>query len=820
MNRTGIAVLFGLLSAICGAQTLTITTDSPLPPAIVGVVYSQTLSASGGTPPYSWRFPLGEPVPFFLTLSPAGVLSAAPKTADAGQSYTLRVQATDATGRTEIKSLTLRVLVAAAPALAITTGSPLPGGTVGIDYSQALAASGGTPPYRWVLLAGELPPGLALDGATGTIAGQPASAGRFVFTVQARDEASGNAVRDFILVVAASGNVIPAGPLPSAGAPVAVAIDSTRHRAYVVQRAYYADVAVNDGALPVDRVTVVEAGRVVTTIGVGKALMGDGQGVAVDSVRGRVYVTNADDGAVSVIDSATDAVIETIPVGWDPKGIAVDSASGQVYVANSGNNSVTVLNAAGAVAGTAALAGGAYAVAVDRSTHRAYVTCFAHPWTVVVLEGTTKRAEVPLPLLSTIKAIAIDPGRRAYVSDHNTGMIAVIDLSGAAPLEINRFQAGDYPDAITVDPATHLLYVANLGTAQVGVFNPDGTKVKTLSVLRGPSALAIDEASRKAYVAATLSDSLSVLDLNSQTIAAPIPLGSLPTGLAWDGFARRLYSANFVADAVSVLDPASRSVVASWPCGAAPWALAVDPVLQRLYTLNSGENALAIAGAADGAIRRKIPLGGVEAGVVAVSAGTHRVYVTSGSVNNNNLTVLDGLASEVVATVRVGERPVGIAIDETSGRIYVASQQGGTISVIDAGSNQVIDTWRAASGNLWGLAVDPELSQVYVTVPPNVIGDFSGLEVLDATSGLSKGAIATGNRAEMPAVNPRTRHVFVTDSADGTLTAIDGVTLRVLATFPVGRGARDLVIDPDSGRVYVGNTFDGTVSIIQDKPDL
>jgi DNA-binding beta-propeller fold protein YncE len=47
---------------------------------------------------------------------------------------------------------------------------------------------------------------------------------------------------------------------------------------------------------------------VTATIGVGS----DPDGVAVDSAAGTVYVTNADDGTVSVIDAATNAVTATI----------------------------------------------------------------------------------------------------------------------------------------------------------------------------------------------------------------------------------------------------------------------------------------------------------------------------------------------------------------------------------------------------------------------------------------------------------------------------------------------------------------------------
>src|SRR4029078_5457209 len=36
------------------APALSITTNSTLPPGIVGIPYSQTLKASGGTSPYTW----------------------------------------------------------------------------------------------------------------------------------------------------------------------------------------------------------------------------------------------------------------------------------------------------------------------------------------------------------------------------------------------------------------------------------------------------------------------------------------------------------------------------------------------------------------------------------------------------------------------------------------------------------------------------------------------------------------------------------------------------------------------------------------------
>jgi endoglucanase len=69
--------------------------------------------------------------------------------------------------------------------IALTTSS-LPGGTVGTGYSADLTASGGTPPYTWSVVSGQLPAGLSLSGA-GTISGTPAAAGTFAFTLQVKD---------------------------------------------------------------------------------------------------------------------------------------------------------------------------------------------------------------------------------------------------------------------------------------------------------------------------------------------------------------------------------------------------------------------------------------------------------------------------------------------------------------------------------------------------------------------------------------------------------------------------------------------------------
>jgi len=72
------------------------------------------------------------------------------------------------------------------PDLEITTTS-LPGGSVGVEYSQTLQAAGGLVPYSWAVISGSLPAGLSLGSSTGTISGTPTAEETANFTVQVTD---------------------------------------------------------------------------------------------------------------------------------------------------------------------------------------------------------------------------------------------------------------------------------------------------------------------------------------------------------------------------------------------------------------------------------------------------------------------------------------------------------------------------------------------------------------------------------------------------------------------------------------------------------
>jgi len=184
------------LTLLINPAPLTITTLSTFA-GTVGQAYSQTFSASGGTPPYTlWKIISGSAAP--LTLNGAtGVLSGTP--ANAGV-LNFTIQVTDSAGATAQQAFSITISV---PPLTLTVVSSLPSGTVGVAYSQKLplAASGGTPPYTWSLTSAPVA-GLTFDPNAVTLSGTPTTPGSFTLSVKVTDSAGASATKSLSLTIA------------------------------------------------------------------------------------------------------------------------------------------------------------------------------------------------------------------------------------------------------------------------------------------------------------------------------------------------------------------------------------------------------------------------------------------------------------------------------------------------------------------------------------------------------------------------------------------------------------------------------------------
>ena len=138
--------------------------------ATAGTNYSATISAIGGSSPFTWTLSSGT-LPAGITLGSSttnSVTISGMPTGPGSNPVTFKV--VDATGVLATQPMT--ITVNPPPALDIATTS-LAAGVVGTAYNQTVSVTGGVPSYHWAVTSGSLPAGLNLNASTGAITGTP-----------------------------------------------------------------------------------------------------------------------------------------------------------------------------------------------------------------------------------------------------------------------------------------------------------------------------------------------------------------------------------------------------------------------------------------------------------------------------------------------------------------------------------------------------------------------------------------------------------------------------------------------------------------------
>lgn len=249
-------------------------------------------------------------------------------------------------------------------------------------------------------------------------------------------------------------------------------------------------------------------------------------------------------------------------------------------------------------------------------------------------------------------------------------------------VEKSSIAVGSGASAIT--GAQNKLYIANEDSNTISVIDTESDRFvdQVIEVGRRPRALAVMD--NKLYVANNSSNTVSVIDTtNNQVIGQPIAVGLHPRVLIAVG--NKIYVANMGVGTISVIDAASDKVIGQQivVMGSVPGALAA--IGNKLYVANLSEGTISVMDTtSDKVIRQSIAVGS-DADALAVMGD--KLFVANH--RSNTIAVVDTRSDRVMG------QPIGVerwpsALAVVSNKLFVANLKSNSVSVIDTSSDQVI----------------------------------------------------------------------------------------------------------------------------------
>ncbi|MBI5622432.1 MAG: PQQ-binding-like beta-propeller repeat protein [Elusimicrobia bacterium] len=371
--------------------------------------------------------------------------------------------------------------------------------------------------------------------------------------------------------------------------------------------------------------------------------------LALDPASGRLYALDTYGDKFKIIDLNAGKLLKTLPTGRRPSAVALDAGLGLAFTANQVSNDLSPfdlktdaglarVDLARLLPKTMALIPG-----TDRIMIGCGMTSALTEWNkrTFVLERI-----IPDPF-ETPTDLAPFPGLgKTFVlsGPESNGSLSKLMTAGGVKYQapftaysLTNIEA--YPEANQL-LATQLQAVgipgSSLRTFDAAAEVPLGAAVVGTAE-DYPRAVAVNNATGKAYVALYGSHQVAVVETATARVLKKIPVGFYPLSVAANPNLNRVYVANYGSDSVSVIDGAADAVIANVPVGSKPRAVAVKRRGGRVYVANSG---------------------------------------------TKTITVLDGRTLAVVATLASGGTPESMVVDEAEDRVFIANQADASVTVL------------------------------------------------------------------------------------------------------------------------------------------
>jgi YVTN family beta-propeller protein len=281
-------------------------------------------------------------------------------------------------------------------------------------------------------------------------------------------------------------------------------------------------------------------------------------GIAYDSGRGELFVSNSNSSNISVISDLNDTVVGTVTLGGSPSAahpgaIAYDPGLGEVFVAT-GGDLVVINDTTRAIVATVGGVPGSFGLAYDAGRGELFATDF------------------------TTDAVSV-------ISDRTNAIVATVPV-------------GTQPWGIAYDPNQGELFVANSGSANVSVINDTTDTVSaTIAVGNDSRGIALVSDRGELFLVNSGNASVSVISDSNDEIVATVPVQSQPSYAAPVPGRGEVLVSDSGSASVSVVLESTNTVTATLPAGRSPDAIAPDPGRGQVFVANAGSDNVSVSSA-------------------------------------------------------------------------------------------------------------------------------------------------------------------------------------------------------------------------------
>ena len=605
-----------------------------------------------------------------------------------------------------------------------------------------------------------------------------------------------NGLTDAVLATIATGS-----------APSALAVNSASNQIFVVNR--------DDNT-----VTIIDGASLTTSnVAVGSMPVA----VAVNPVDDNAYVTDQKSNNLTIINGKTETTT-TLAVGTMPTSVAVNPTTDIVYVVNQGDDTVTALNRKTSSAETIPVGGAPASVAVNPLTDRIYVPSSAGG-TVSVIDGATNATSTvtvgvhPLAIAVNVLTDTIYVANNGTETNFAGDLVSVID---GETNDVTEVAGSGGSAAIALDPRTDRIYVPDT-TSDAAVVIAGATDAVT-SLSSGftgtPSGypgngIAFNPATGVIFLCDGAANSLILIDTSTNATTV-VPVGNGPSLVAVNPVTNRAYVVNAYDTKISVVDGETKAVVASiavpYLDGAA--AIAVNPVTNKIYVAASDANQMIVI---DGQTNEATSVAvGEYPSAIAINPVTNKIYVVNET--GGTISVVDGNTDSVATTIPVLPGIASILANPNTNRIYLPYSSDGVHSqllVVDGDTNQVSTITLASAGGIGdAIALDLQTNRIYIAAAEDSKGTNTSIAVVDGTSNNLVGLVTVPWTTGGIVVDSLSNRIYAADrdlyaTNTGAVVAIDGAT-NTFAADTVQDGAPFMAVNPVSGKLYFAS---GTTSI-------